>query len=469
MLLGHLQEDLLVLLSFSEEHSTIIRGVLDINLFGGPYRLISSRIYDYIDRFKKPPGVHLANLFSDKLEGDTREGQLYAEIIENIHGAKAGINAPYVMSQLETFIKRQSLRAIAVDLAKALQKDTEASLEEAEQLLAKASTQALNVFDKGTRLSDKKRALKFLDSTTSAFPTGIPELDKRGLGPTRKELWLYIANTKAGKTWALIHLAKMVLMARAKVLHITLEMSEERSSQRYMQALFALSKRKETFQAVRFKKDTLGRVSGFEDVRITPRFALDDPNIRKVLEGKIDQWALRLLDNIIIKQFPTGQLTVGQLTAYMDNLEATEGFVPDLLIIDYPDLMSIPKDNYRLGIDEVYKNLRGIAVARNLALAVVSQSHRGAAKVKQVGAENVAEAYSKIAHGDTIITYTQTKQEHALGLARLHVAAARNDADKLTVILSQNYASGQFAIDSTLMVGNYFGLLPQDEDGGEEI
>lgn len=462
MLLGALQENLITLLAFDAERALIIRGVVDSVLFGGPYRLLVARIYDFLDKHKRPPGDHLPDLFSDKLEGDTREGQLYAEIIENIHGAKAGINAPYVMSQLETFIKRQSLRGIAVDLAKALQRDTEASLEEAEQLLAKASTQALNVFDKGTRLSDKKRALKFLDSTTSAFPTGIPELDKRGLGPTRKELWLYIANTKAGKTWALIHLAKMVLMARAKVLHITLEMSEERSSQRYMQALFALSKRKETFQAVRFNKDTLGRVSGFEDVRITPRFALDDPNIRKVLEGKIDQWALRLLDNIIIKQFPTGQLTVGQLTAYMDNLEATEGFVPDLLIIDYPDLMKLDAGNYRLALDDTYKALRGLLVSRNIAGAVVSQSHRAAAKAKQVGADNVSEAYSKIAHADTVLTYTQTKQEHALGLARLHVAAARNDADKMTIVLSQNYGSGQFVIDSLLMTGAYWGLLPQD-------
>ncbi len=197
---------------------------------------------------------------------------------------------------------------------------------------------------------------------------------------------------------------------------------------------------------------------------------MDDPSIRGKLEAKIDKWGARLLDHIYIKQFPTGQMTVPMLQAYLDNLEATQGFLPDLILVDYPDLMSISKDNYRLGLDDVYKALRGLAVTRNVALAVVSQSHRQAAKAKQVGAENVAEAYSKIATADTVITYTQTKGEQKLGLARLHVAAGRNDADKITVVISQQYGTGAFVIDSNLMVGNYWAMLPSGEDdGGQEV
>lgn len=464
MLLGSLQEDLLVLACFDNERAPIIRGVVDVALFGGPYRTIAARVYDYIDQFKRAPGIHLPDLLSDKLEGEnTREATLYAEIIEHIHAAKTGINSEYVMTRLETFIKRQSLRGIAIDLSKALQRDTEASLEEAEQLLAGANRTSLSVFDPGHRLSDKKRALEFLDVASGSLPTGIPELDRRGFGPTRKELWLLIANTKKGKSWGLMHLAKMALMHRVKVCHITLEMSAARCSQRYFQSLFAISKRKETFQATKFKRDELGRIAGFDDIRITPRLSLDDPGIRHKLEAKIDKWSLRLLDNIIIKEFPTGQLTMAGLTAYLDNLEATEHFVPDLLIIDYPDLFKLDISNMRLAVGALYKDIRGLLVARNMAGAVVSQAHRASAKAKQVGAENVAEDYSKIANADTIITMSQTPQEQKLGLARLHVAAGRNDQDQITVVISQQYGTGAFVVDSNIMVGNYFGLLPQEE------
>jgi replicative DNA helicase len=464
-LLGQLQENLLTLLAFNDEQAKVIRGIVAPELYGGPYRHVAARIYDYIDRYKKAPGDHLADILSDKLENENqREASLYGDILTSMHEAKKGINTAYVMGQLETFIRRQTMRSMLAGLHQTLQKDTEASLEEAEQLLAKANKAQLSVFDPGTRLSDSKRALRFLNTQESAFPIGIPELDRRGFGPTRKELWLGIGNTKSGKTWMLIQLAKMALLNRLKVLHISLEMSEERSAQRYFQALFSISKRKETLNATKFTRDSLGRYSGFDDVRLSPKLSFDDPAIAAKLEKLIGKWSLRILDHIIIKQFPTGALTVNQLVAYMDNLEATQQFVPDLLIIDYPDLFKLDKDNFRLGIDAIYKDIRGLAVARNCAVAVVSQSHRTAAKAKQVGADNVAEAYSKISHADTIITYSQTESERALGLARLHVAGGRNDSDKCTIIISQQYGMGAFVIDSILLSGNYWNNLPQGDE-----
>ena len=463
MLLNSLQENLLTLAAFDAERAPIIRNLVDISLFGGPYRYVATQIYGYLDNFKKPPSDHLPDILADKIEGkNKREGELYADIITNLNLAQRGINAEYVMSQLETFIKRQSLRTIAVDLAKAVQRDTEESLEEAEKLLASANKSSLQVFDPGTRLGDKKRALAFLDTAHDSFPTGILELDKRGFGPTRKELWLLIANAKAGKTWALGQLAKMALMHRLKVVHISLEMSERRASQRYMQAIFAMAKRPDLFDVTKFQRDQLGRITGFDVSKSKPALSLDDPNIRKRLERRIDRFKLRMLDNIIIKEFPTGTLTVPQLRAYLDNLEQAEKFIPDLLIIDYPDLMKVDKDNFRLSLDQIFKDLRGIAVARNIAVAAVSQSNRSGAKAKQVGVDNVAEAYLKIAHSDCVITYTQTPAEHKMGLARLHVAAGRNDEDKFSVVISQSYNTGQFVVDSNLMVGTYWEHLPDD-------
>ena len=193
---------------------------------------------------------------------------------------------------------------------------------------------------------------------------------------------------------------------------------------------------------------------------------MEDPNIRRKLERKIKQFGRRYLDNIVVKQFPSGNLTVRQLEAHLDALESNERFIPDLLVVDYPDLMKVDKNNFRLAIDEIYKELRGIAVKRNLALAIVSQGNRGSEKAKNVGNDNVAEAWSKIAHADCVITYNQTPTEKLMGLARLTVTAGRND-EAITVIISQNYATGSFVVDSILMTGaNYWDNLPKD--GNEE-
>lgn len=467
MIIGALQENLLTLLCFDEQRFSIVRNTIEVGLYGGPYKTVAVRTYDYIDKYKKPPKDHLADILDDKINStNKREAELYTDILTSIYDAQKGINAEYVMTQLDTFMRRQNLRSIAVDLAKALQRDTEESIEEADTLIKKAQGNQLKLFNAGLRLGDRKRALDFLDIHNEAFSTGIAELDKRGFGPTRKEFWLFIANTKGGKTWMLMHLAKIAAVHRLRVCHVTLEMSEARAAQRYFQSFFAISKRKEKFRATRFIKDKLGRITDLEPQAMPAAMSYDEPNIRSKLEKRIVR-GKRMLDNIIIKQFPTGSLTVNQLKAYLDNLEATERFVPDLLILDYPDLMKLDKANYRLSLDELYKDLRGIAVERNIAMAAVSQSHRAAAKAKIVGADNVAEAYSKIAHADTVITLSQTQHEAALGLARLHVAAGRNDSDKLTIVISQNYGTGQFIVDSTVMRGNYWGLVPKGADEDE--
>jgi replicative DNA helicase len=378
---------------------------------------------------------------------------------------QASVNADYVMTKLESFVRRQSLRSIAVELAKELQRDTEDSLEKAEELIAKSQAVNLKVFDPGLRMSDIDRVMAFLSESNHAFPTGIPEFDRRGFGPTRKEMFLYIADTKTGKTWCMIHLAKMVVMNGLRTVHVSLEMSEEKIAQRYVQTLFAISKRAEKYVTRRFKKTKRGKLD-FEIKEVEAKLSLDNPNIAKKLKTKLKRWRTRILDNIQVKQFPTSQLTVEGLEAYLDSLEMTQGFVPDLLIVDYPDLMKIPggAGQLRHGLSEVYKRLRGVAVARNLALAVPTQSNRGGATAKTVNRTNVSEAYSKIADADMALTYSQTELEKKLGLARLRVEAGRNDEDKITVVLSQNYAMGQYAVDSILMDKDYWDLIEAEED-----
>ena len=464
--LSALQENLTVLLVFDDVRCRLIRNMVPPELYGGPYREISRRVYEFIDQYGKAPKDHIADLFADKLEDkkNARNVTLYEDILLGIRDQKDTINAEYVMSQLENYVRRQSLRNVAIDLAKALQADTDESLDEAESLISSARAQAVNVFDPGLRLSDTDRVLDFLDSQQPAFPTGIPELDKRGFGPTRKELWMYIAAAKRGKSWMLVQLAKMAAIHRMKVAHITLEMSEDRVAQRYMQAFFAMAKRKERQIVHKFERDSLGRLIGFGEAEVAPKLSMDDPKVKQKLIKKIKQFGPRMLENIYVKQFPTGQLTVRKLEAYLDGLENNNRFVPDLLVLDYPDLMDIDKDNYRLGLDEVYKQVRGICVQRNLAGAVVSQGNRSSERAKKVRNDNVAEAWSKIAHADCVITYNQTEAEKQMGLARLYVSAGRNDEDRITIIISQNYAMGSFVVDSVLMSGsNYWGLLPTNE------
>lgn len=470
----YLQQNLLCLLCYDDQNAKIIRNTVPVDLFEASYRTIAETIYPYIDEYGKAPGDHVADLLVDIIEGsDKRRSKHFKNTLLNIFESYEGINASYVMDQVHDFIRQQYLKQGIVEAFEALQRGTRDDLLAAETSLNDALKKRHDIFEPGIFLGNTERSLNFLDAREPAFPTGIKEFDQIGIGPIRKGLQLFIGLPKRGKTWWMVNLGRRALLQRYKVLHVTLEMSEEKMAQRYYQCLFALAKYGGTFKQTKFDLDDLGRLVGLEREDVKPSLALDDPDIRPKLSKKINHWGIKF-NKLLIKEFPTGQLTVRELTAYLDALQASQNFTPDLLLVDYADLMQVSIREYRHSLGNIYKELRGIAVERNLAVATASQSHRAGQGLKLISGANVAEDYSKIAIADSVITYNQTLAEKSLGLARLFLSEAREDADKFVVLISQNYHMGQFVRASTRMrlEQRYWDLLEEsanlDDDGPAE-
>lgn len=60
----------------------------------------------------------------------------------------------------------------------------------------------------------------------------------------------------------------------------------------------------------------------------------------------------------------------------------------------------------------------------------------------------VAEDWSKIGTSDVVCTMSQTLDEKEIGLMRILVAKARRKKDKWIALITQNYETGQFCLDS---------------------
>ena len=437
-----------------------MRGVVDLSLFESSYREIAKAAYSYIDRYGEPPKTHIDEQLDYLLEGeDERKARHFGELLTYLHKSKDSINAQYALDRLNTFIRHQSLKRSILEAVDILQQDNEDAPDRAEKVILDGIKTRANVFDAGTILGDYNRSLSFLnEDDREVFPTGIKELDQRGLGPTRGGLYLFVAPPKAGKTFFLVNLAKRAMLRRYRVCHVSLEMSEEQMSQRYMQSLFAIPKRKAQISAVSFTTDSLGRLSSIDQSAFNPSVSLQDPDVSKKIRQKADRFKKRI-NNMVLRQFPTSSLTIQGLTAYLDMLEDTKKFVPDLLILDYGDLMKVGSDNYRIELGQVFKELRGLAVDRNIAVATATQSNREGADSKRVRATNVSEDFSKIATADCVLTFNSTDMERENGLGRIFVAAARNDEDRIEIAVAQNYSIGQFVTDSSLLYGHYWDLL----------
>lgn len=460
---GATQENLLTLLCFDDKHSGLVRQALKPSLFeSAVYREVAGQAMDYYDQFGKPVGEHLPDVLEHILEGDDpRKAKAYKGVLENLFQAKDSVNAEFVVTQLNKFIRQQSMKSAIVEAVEALE---DGRIDDAEIAVQKGLNSQVVSFDLGTDLRDPSKAMRFMDLESDGFFTGIEELDKREVMPRRKELFVFIAPRGRGKSWFLTHLAKMAAVQRACVLVVTLEMSEERYSQRVLQSMFSISKRHSKVKIPIFTKDSDGHLQTIDYEEID-RMTLNDPNIRGHLQRSISRRLARR-PPLIIKAFPTGALTPSMLNAYLDGLERFHKITPDIIMVDYPDLMKIDAKNMRVEIGKNIADLRGIAVERNAAMVAPSQGNRESETAKWVTGNMAAEDISKLATADTVVTFSQTPGEKRLGLARLLAEKNRNDEDKFQVLISQAYQMGQFCLDSVLMNSDYWDLVDGGEDGG---
>lgn len=463
-LTGALQENVLTLLCFDKHGAAVISGTIDVDLFeSSVYRNIAKAAAGYYRKYKKAAADHLPDLLEDLLK-EKRKGKLYARTLHDLKELSETINADYVLEQLAKFVRRQTLRKSVTEAAVEIQRD---DLDKAESIILKGVRTRLAQFQPGTRISDPRNMDKLEANEAELIGTGIRELDARLICPAYKELFTVLGPRGRGKTWFMCHLGKFAALQHKKVSHISLEMPEWRLNGRYLQSFFSLTKREAT--EIRIPQFVIGSKGNLRSIGwklLKKRSSISNPTVRKKIGEKLEQMGGRM--QIIVKQFPTSQLTIDGLVAYLESLEEQEGFHPDMVVLDYADLMKIDTANLRLDTGRIYREYRGLAVERGFAGVTGSQTNRLGEDVKLLTVKYFAEDITKADISDNIITYNQTKQEKPHGLARLFVAKGRNEQDGQTILISQAYGLGQFCLDSHLLRTDHLKMLPKSKTGGDD-
>lgn len=443
---GALQENILTLLCFDKEACPIIIAAVDTALFESQvYRNIADKAIAYFRKYKEAAGDHLPDLLEEYLHSHKRsEVRMYSEALHDLHSIAESINRKYILDELGRFVKQQSLRQSITAAAEELQAGNG---DAAERILLEGLKKRIIVFERGLTIAEAIDSVDLYETQEHLIRTGIKPLDDDGVCPAPGELYTVLGLANRGKTWWLQHIGKYAALQRKKVLHITLEMSETKVARRYVQSFFAMTRRPESFSVPIIKQDKHGRYLSLSSKRYRRRPSLTDKKTRGRLQTRSKNFGDKFR-RILIKQFPTNQLTTDGLYSYLEMLEQEDGFIPDLLIVDFADLMKIDAANLRIDTGRVYKDLRGIAMEKNYAVATASQSNRQGEDAKLLTMKHFAEDYSKAGISDNIVSYNQTKEEKEMGLARLFGVKVRDEQSGQTILITQSYSSGQFAIDA---------------------
>lgn len=461
------QQNLLTLLCFDKEAAQTIRGVVDIELFeSSVYRDIAEQAFAFLDQYRRPVGHHLPDVLDHILSKKDSTARLYRDTILSIYNLhKEGINREYVLGYLSKFVTDQNTKLAVIEAGKLIKRgDTDL----ARLRLTEALRRQVSTFDPGRFVSDASLESFFDEDEEWSVYLGMPELRLAKVGPQPKTLTLFVAPTGRGKTWFCVHTGKHAAAQRKKTLHVTLELSAEKTELRYIQAMLSVSRRRLRTKIPYFKiRRGVFSELGFKNFR---RPSLDNPKNEPLVRSKLDR--LFAPRSILIKRFQDGMLTMPGLRAYLNQLEDQFQWSPDVVIIDYPDKMKVDQQNLRLELNRLYVELRGLMDERNCAGVVVSQTNRSGENTRVITRRHLAEDYSKAQIADIVMTYNQTEAERQNNLARIYVDKNRDEEAGQLVLISQSYGHGQFVLRSAPFRDIYWQQLEnmikdEDEGGGD--
>lgn len=262
----------------------------------------------------------------------------------------------------------------------------------------------------------EERVLRREDEDRQRLWLLIPHIDKRVRGLRKGEIGVWQSQrSSSGKSCALAHCAKAFAMQGKNVVIFTLEMGEEAYEDRLDMAISGLTR------------------SEMRDAAI----------LRNKLKSVV-----RRSGKIVIKALPAYVTRCSDLRAHCQLMEAMNGFRPDVVLIDYADLLgpetpALRSDLYATGA-EVYSYWRCWMHEEQLVGWTGMQSGRDAMSVDHADQMHASGSIAKIQIADMVISINRTAEEEAEGLTRIHVVKAREDRARITEVFPTDFERMQF-------------------------
>jgi len=166
-----------------------------------------------------------------------------------------------------------------------------------------------------------------------------------------------------------------------------------------------------------------------------------------------------------VASYPIKTVGVLGIKRDLDFLEYSEGFVPDVIEIDYADLLQ--PENERMPkleqVNDTWMFLKQLAQTKKAVVVTATQTNRKSFDAVSVKEDQIGENYRKLAHVNVMAALNQTPQEKRRGLMRLSVLLKRqglSDSLMQTQVL-QCLALGQPFLDSHVIP---FDSVDEEED-----
>jgi|EP00918_Siedleckia_nematoides_P064226 replicative DNA helicase len=363
-------------------------------------------VLNYYDKYHTTPSLDILKVELQKVDNEV----LQISIKEQLKQAfvTSDDDLEYVQEEFTNFCKNQQLKKAlmsSVDLLKAGDFD-------GIRFIVDNALKAGQDKNIGHEYA-KDIESRYRENSREVVPTPWPRINtllQGGLG--NGDFGLIFGNPGGGKSWSLVSLGGHAVKMGYTVLHYTLELGEDYVGKRY-----------DAF----FTKIPVNKVDAHKD--------------------QVAELIPQLPGKLIIKEYPTGKATVSTIESHIAKATSM-GTKPDLVIIDYVDLLSSRKTNRERKdeIDDIYTSTKGLARQLDIPIWSVSQVNRAGANDNVIQGDKAAGSYDKIMITDFCMSLSRKKEDKVNNTGRFHLMKNRYGMDGITFGIEADTSIGHFTI-----------------------
>ena len=402
-----------------KEFLTNIHDIISDEYFeNSAHKWAIKEIIKYYDKYHTTPSLDVLKVELQKIDNDVLKISIKDQL--KLAYVTSDEDLKYVQEEFTNFCRNQQLKKAlmsSVDLLKAGDFDGIRTLVDG----ALKAGQDKNVGHEYNKDIEER----YREDSRTVIPTPWDKINgllQGGLG--NGDFGLIFGNPGGGKSWSLVAIGGHAVRLGYNVLHYTLELGEDYVGKRY-----------DAF---------------FTQIPV---------NKTEELKPKAQEIIPKLPGQLIIKEYPTGRATISTIESHIAKV-ANMGVKPDLVLIDYVDLLSSRKRTRerKEEIDDIYGSTKGLARELNIPIWSVSQVNRAGAKDEIIEGDKAAGSYDKLMITDFSMSLSRKKEDKVKGTGRFHIMKNRYGMDGLTFAVKADTATGHFEVH------NYSTDLDEDEE-----
>ena len=368
-------------LIYSEEYTRKIISFLKPEYFGdAKQKTVYNTIVKYIEDYNSCPSPEALRIELSSV--DSLNENAYFDAIEYVSGLQydGTTSMEWLVDNTEKFCQDRAFYLALKDCLSALNGENNSIPKGS---LPKLMQDALGVsFDNSVGhdyIDNYEERYEFYHRKEDKIPFDLHYFNEitRG-GVSRKTLNVLLAPTGVGKSLFMCHFAAANLIRGKNVLYITMEMAEEKISERIDMNLMNVT------------VDDLAVMSKAQYTR------------------KIEDIKAKNVGKLIVKEYPTASAGSATFRALLNELKTKRNFVPDVVYIDYLNIcissrikMGANVNSYTY-IKSIAEELRGLAIEFNIPIVSATQTTRGGANNSDIDITDTSESWGLPATVDSM-------------------------------------------------------------------